>query len=352
MEKGRESREDVMRVGKARRLPNGFLEAPAFLSRAGVFDYKLPDGSVRRELRLPEEVFREDSLDTLRNAPLSARVHPKNGRIDADNAKDIMVGFVSGTPERAGNFIAGRVVVTDSRVIKEIGSGNGELGELSCGYSCRNEWTPGVWNGERYDSIQRDITYNHVALVPRGMGRAGGDVALHLDSADAPVIGDEMTPEEIKKLEDANKQMAQALVDKDKKISELQGRLDAKDAEVTGLKDKLAKAEDPAEVQKRVDSRVELLTTARKIVGKDTALRGTDAEIKKAVVAKAMPELRLDSVDDAYVDGVYAAVVESHKTDNLARTRDRLDSIRSGSGDDEVAAAWDEMVQANQERCQ
>lgn len=48
--------------------------------------------------------------------------------------------------------------------------------ELSCGYRCRYELSSGVWNGEQYDAIQRDIRGNHLALVDEG--RMGPDVAV------------------------------------------------------------------------------------------------------------------------------------------------------------------------------
>lgn len=48
--------------------------------------------------------------------------------------------------------------------------------ELSPGYRCVYEMTPGVFNGERYDAIQRKIRGNHLALVDEG--RTGPDVAV------------------------------------------------------------------------------------------------------------------------------------------------------------------------------
>ncbi len=51
--------------------------------------------------------------------------------------------------------------------------------ELSCGYRCVYEWTSGVFEGQAYDCIQRQIRGNHVALV--NAGRMGPDVAV-LDS--------------------------------------------------------------------------------------------------------------------------------------------------------------------------
>ena len=44
-------------TGRAQRTPQGFLRAPAWVTRVGVFPYRRADGTVQRELRLPEEVF-------------------------------------------------------------------------------------------------------------------------------------------------------------------------------------------------------------------------------------------------------------------------------------------------------
>lgn len=48
--------------------------------------------------------------------------------------------------------------------------------ELSLGYRCVYDPTPGIWNGQHYDFIQRKIRGNHVALVSEG--RMGPEVAV------------------------------------------------------------------------------------------------------------------------------------------------------------------------------
>jgi 8-oxo-dGTP pyrophosphatase MutT (NUDIX family) len=48
--------------------------------------------------------------------------------------------------------------------------------ELSAGYRCIYDMTPGEWNGQRYDAVQRKIRGNHLALVKEG--RMGPDVAV------------------------------------------------------------------------------------------------------------------------------------------------------------------------------
>lgn len=64
--------------------------------------------------------------------------------------------------------------------------------QLSLGYGCAYEWTAGIWNGVKYDLIQRKIRGNHLATVKRG--RMGPDVAV-MDSFD-------FDPQEARKMAD------------------------------------------------------------------------------------------------------------------------------------------------------
>ena len=73
----RVKRYDLGKVDKAVLTPQGFLRAPVFATRTGVFKYQLPNGDTIKELRLPEEVFDSSSLATLAGAPLTNN-HPEN----------------------------------------------------------------------------------------------------------------------------------------------------------------------------------------------------------------------------------------------------------------------------------
>lgn len=81
----------------------------------------------------------------------------------------------------------GNLRVFSNILAKKIESGKREL---SCGYRCRYEMTPGTWNGIRYDGVQRDIRGNHLALVEQG--RMGPDVAV-LDHMKFTCDGKEIT---------------------------------------------------------------------------------------------------------------------------------------------------------------
>jgi hypothetical protein len=171
---------DAGRLGKAERTPQGGARVAATLTRAGVLTYRNPDGTTRKELRPPDEVFRTDSLATLRGAPVTighvALVTPANFR-------ELVRGHVSDEVRRDGAFVTSSLMLQDDEALTRIDAG--ELVELSAGYTLDYLPEPGTYKGERYDGVQRNVRYNHVALLPAGGGRAGRDVGLRLDSASA-----------------------------------------------------------------------------------------------------------------------------------------------------------------------
>lgn len=178
----REIRLDRGRLAKSKRSPQGFARVDARLTRIGILEYTRADGSIQRELRPESEVFHADSLASLALAPVTD-LHPSE-MIGPSNARQFSVG-VCAAPRRDGNFVAAELTIQPADVIALVDSG--ERAEISCGYSCDLDVTPGVYQGQHYDAVQRNITYNHVALGPRGWGRAGADVCMRLDSADSPI---------------------------------------------------------------------------------------------------------------------------------------------------------------------
>ena len=166
---------------KARkRTPQGGLVADANLTRTGVFEYRDENGGRRRELRSPEEVFDQKSLASYPLAPVTVD-HP--GRVGPDNWKTHAVGHVGAAVRQAGHFVAGEVHVQHGGAMER--AENGELSEISCGYHCDLDPTPGVYQGQPYDAVQRNIRINHVALGPKGWGRMGPETRMHMDSGAA-----------------------------------------------------------------------------------------------------------------------------------------------------------------------
>lgn len=159
------------------RMPNGAYRISARATRVGVLEYVLPDGSIRRELRLPEDVFSEDSMRSLRGVALTD-LHPAQP-VTPDNWAQLARGHIGDDVRPDGIYLACTAVVSHADMIGLI---DRQLRhDLSCGYTTQLELKGGVWEGQPYDAIQRNIVYNHVAAGPREWGRAGTDVSLRVD---------------------------------------------------------------------------------------------------------------------------------------------------------------------------
>lgn len=170
-------------LSRPRKMANGFLQTDAYFTRVGVFEYRNSDGSVRRELRLPSEVFKPDSMATFAMAPFT-NGHPPVPVTPA-NSKSFSVGYTGQDVRRDGEKMRGTVVVSDAKTIRQMKRGKRQV---SNGYFCDLDPTSGVTkgiegipDGLQYDCIQRNIEGNHVALVERA--RAGSDVEVRVDES-------------------------------------------------------------------------------------------------------------------------------------------------------------------------
>ncbi len=331
----------------AEKTDEGFLVARAPVTSIGVFTYRNPDGSERRELRLPEEVFKDESLATLRMKPLTL-LHPDEA-VTPDNIGKLQVGTV-GTDVSADSY---RVYVSLSATrpdgIEAIE--NGTARSLSCGYVCDIEWTSGTWMGMKYDCIQRNIRYNHVALVP--VPRAGDGNSIRMDAAGTPTLPDLNKHEANKNNEDKmdkihidgadyqaepqviaayNKAMDRAdglekelnKVREDAKAAEdtLKAEKSTVEAERDSLKERIDAMEKelPAKIDSAVQSRLDLVGKAT-AAGVEVKADMADADIKKAVIFKVFPSANLDGKDDAYINARFdcACEISATKGDDKSR---------------------------------
>lgn len=170
-----EMRTDSVPVDEHYSAEGYFYDNP-ILTRTGIFKYTLEDGSERRELRRPEDVFDPESLASYEGKPIiithDAQV------IDKDNAHRERVGTILTPGQQDGETVRAKIVIDDPDAVKASG-----LRELSVGYYQDLIMEPGEWNGEPYDAIQTHIRVNHLALV--AVARAGDDARLNMDSQDS-----------------------------------------------------------------------------------------------------------------------------------------------------------------------
>lgn len=322
----------------------GFLRVPIRATRIGIFEYMQPDGSMRRELRPPEEVFSKDSLATLAGVPLTI-THP-GALVNVDNVKSLSVGFTGDAIEKSEERFVDLVgTVTDSMAVAMLeGKKADGLGqEVSCGYVAEMDFTPGVWNGEKYDAIQRKIRYNHVAFVDRG--RAGPEARVKLDESDnayyhennrqgdesmkkikidgkefevSPEIAEAFNAETTKTVAkiDAKEEEIKTLKEdaetlkKEKDV--IEGKKDALETEITSLKE--SKKEDKMDASKidaLVQERADVCAVAEKVMGEEFKKDGKEnLSIKKEVITAISPDLKLDEKSEDYINARFDAIAE------------------------------------------
>lgn len=365
-------------LDKAERTPQGGLRVPAFVTRTGIFEYKLADGTIQRELRPEDEVFHADAIATLEDAPVTD-LHPTSF-VNPANYRSLERGHARNVA-RKDEFVSATLVVQDADMVRAIETG--ERSEISLGYTCDLDFTPGEYNGEKYDAIQRNIRNNHVAVGPPKWGRAGAEVRMRLDSTGHALPAGTQESSMKKKDEDAPaatsaepvaavakdaeamvavpgeecpccKQMVPkaatetvAVADKDpdaepapKMDSKLLARLDALEASNKQLKSELARANDPKVRADEAAAFAGLRDLARSYGCEQ--LDGTVAELNVAIVAKAFPTIKLDGKDAAYIEGLVEAAREqapARIADNTVRTIAAPNSARNDAADADPFAA-------------
>ena len=264
--------------------PEGFLRIRATFARTGCQTYSNPDGSQRVEYRPESEVARQDSFLSLGGLPVTLE-HPPQ-LLTPDTARQYQRG-ASGTHVVYDNgFVHGTVVLTDREAIEAVK--RGDATELSVGYRCEYDATPGVApDGTRYDGVQRAISGNHHAITRKA--RAGSEVRLHFDSADAddpPVVA--VSADLLPSLPEATPMPAPA---------QTTDRVDMKPA---GKADAKAKAKAEEEMDPEAMEGDDGMAKGKKPRG-DSATPGRSVpwEVYKATVDDlAASELRFDSLSE------------------------------------------------------
>jgi hypothetical protein len=339
---------------KFEETPEGYLKGTACVTNIGAFPYRMADGTIVTELRLREDVMDWESLQTLTLKPVTFG-HPSVG-VDAENIKKLEVGMTGSHVFCDQDRVYIDFVVTDKATITAIKNGTRAL---SCGYSRDLEPVSGRHNGQAYDGIQRNIRYNHLAIVDRG--RAGDDAVMRLDGLDDVGIfksSKEKTMVKLK-LDKAEFEVEQAVVDAfvalqakadsssadlakaqgDLKTAQdsitavtaerdtLKGAKEALDGEVKALKAKADAA--PADIKQAVKDHLALVS---KVSALKVELKGDEdtAGIRKAVILKVNPKADLTDKSDAYITAAYDLAI-SMLEGAIAQDQANADEMREGA---------------------
>lgn len=385
------------------RTTEGFLTGRAIVTSIGVFTYKYADGTELRELRLPEEVFDPESLNSMKLKPVTNQ-HP-DGFVTPENQQELQVGSLGsdvttttqyrdydGWTEQEkitdGIHVAIDMTINRADAIDDVLNGRRAL---SMGYTCEIEETSGVYMGVEYDCIQRKIRYNHCAIVDAA--RAGDAAQIHLDSADAVLAGvpaiksthkDHQGQEDksMKKtvridgvdvevddsvasyISGLNKQADEAEKKKKsleeevdalkKSVSKLEAERDAEKSKADSANAELEKARADAADESRIDAAVQerlaLYDAADKAGVKIEQGMKMD-DVRRAVIASVFPTVNLDGKNADYIAACFdSAKAELEKRADGAQRAVGADGNPGVQDNYDSAAARQRMIEYNQRR--
>lgn len=325
----------------------GYLEAPAKIARAGIYEYyafelgELFDDrkwdDIIRVYRSEDEVFADQAMRSFESKPVTEG-HPWE-QVNAGNVKEHQVGLSMKDMHRQDIYMAGTLLIQDASAVNRVQRGKCEL---SAGYECDVIRESGEWNGQRYDAKQAAIRGNHIALVDAG--RAGAECRVG-DRAPMMVLDRRASkPNQDHRSQnmpqDVNLQKithdgftgqvddtAKAIFDKMKSsIDALQAQVDAKDSELKDAKaahDKDVAAKDAkiAEleaaqptadaIEKMAEERAAVVSVAGRVLGDEFTAKGkSNAEIKKAVCEAKIGD-KVNDKSEAYIDAYFDSVADA-----------------------------------------
>lgn len=334
---------------RASHTDEGYLIDTPIVGRTGIQLYKNNDGTVRRELRPPEEVFKAASLATYSGKPITDG-HPAEA-VTAKNAKRLSVGLMQEAGKQDGENVIAPITIFDQDAIDKIMKGGKR--ELSLGYKVDLEEMPGVWNGQEYDAVQRNIRINHLAIVPRGRA---GNARLNLDRHDAVLFNPEeeesAMPENLSRIRldsGLEYQAAPEVVVEVEKLrgnktelttraDALQKQLDTVTAERDTLKSQAASVEKiradaldaaRAEVKARAD-----LDKVAELFKVDGAGK-TDKEVKELVIKTLRTDADLTGKSEDYINAAFDFAV-SMKNDVAMAAQRQTGAPRKDGAEDKL----------------
>ena len=314
-----EIRVDRNTLPRVTKTDEGFLRGTATVTRIGVFEYTNNDGEIRRELRHPDDVMEQASLESLKMIPITVD-HPGH-LVTSDNADGLSVGQTGENISIDGRFIKAPLTITGKRGIEAVNSGKREL---SLGYRLDLVEEKGEYFGQPYTHRQTNIRYNHLAIVD--VARAGRTARLNLDGASVQSVNPQDHKENpVIKINidgiqyDAAPEVARALEKAQSELLAIKTRADKAEAARDDAISRADKAEaekvteDAVEklVAERTAARLDVLTRAKKVLGEGFNADGkTNREVQEAAVKSYHKDVDFTGKSDDYVAARFDAVVD------------------------------------------
>lgn len=321
------------------------------IAHLGVFPYLKADSSIEMEAKLPDELLSDSTVSSADNKPVT-NDHPTE-LVNKQNASKYMKGFTADNAHVDNDTLKVDMTITDADLISEINKGKQEL---SIGFETEIVPEKGEYKGVAYDSVQRNIQINHVAVVEHG--RAGHSVRLigdsaemveqdevhkkgkqmdttkvRLDGADVTVAtGD---ADKIIKLDADNSEKEKKIADLKAQIKDLQdqlAKLQGDDEETKKNADKAQAKADAAEkeladlkkkysgdaMDKAISARMELINKVKPYVGDSYEFKGkTEKQLKLDAIKALDDSVDLDDKSDDYIDAYFDSMCKKQDAPHI-----------------------------------
>lgn len=165
-------------------------------------------------LRPKEELFKKETLDSLKLLPLVDE-HTMLGKDFTPAEEKGIDGILGEQVEHDKDTIYTDIKIFSEDMKDKIREGKKEL---SLGYFCSYDKQSGIYNGQRYDYVQKNIIGNHLALVDKG--RMGSDVRVYDKAIENKMYCcDSLEGINIEKMEYKKTQGEDAMDEKQKKVA-------------------------------------------------------------------------------------------------------------------------------------
>lgn len=341
------------------KTPDGFLRCKARVLASRIMPYArhelegVPDDFMGDHVNMyvaPDSMACPDAIRSLEGCQITIGDHQW---LTPDTVNGFSKGSVAGTPVVDGPYLICDLLVTNEDAIKAIETG--ELPEISAGYTAEAIYEPGEIDGQTFDARQTSLRFNHIAVIPRGHGRAGEDIRIinkkkgqkDMSETKDPVIAPVRvmlkntgryvnTDEEgAKAIADEGKEQEKSL---EKTMNELEGKngeLETLQAEIDELKgglaaykekldellseeaveekafEMIAEQEDAEEIiqnadmEEDEDKKKEFMNSIKRLHG---------AKLHKAVLGKV--GIKIENMSDAEIKGAFKAHVQICKITN------------------------------------
>lgn len=337
------------------------------IARVGVFPYVDKSGKFTMEAKLPDDLLNDSAVESANSKPVTDD-HPQEA-VNTTNTSRYMKGFTANNAHVDGDKLKVDMTITDSALIKEIQGGKQEL---SIGFQTDVVPVKGEFKGMAYDSAQKNIQINHVAVVKRGRAghsvRLTGDSAemvidnsqekgtsmettkIRLDGADVTVATNDA--DTILKLDAANKENNSKIAKLNTQIKELEAErdklkggadankkaLDEAKAKNDSLEKELADAKKKYEgdaLDEEITKRMDLINEVKPFVGDSFEFSGkSPKEMKVEAIKSVNNSIDLDDKSDDYIDAYFDSIVANSKPSGVVgypgvEKKDNVDNPRN-----------------------